>query len=358
MWCVDGGAEIGPVNFQVPIAYGAINVADNFEPDFQVPWPATRRHRRHAGRHAAGSACPTARSTTSPRRPASRSIAAIACRRTSPGDLFFTEPVGRIVRRAKVVVNDGLTQLRNAYPKSEFIRSTDPLFRPVNVSTAPDGSLLVIDMYTGIIQDAQFVGPDSYLRRKVEQYGLDKQHNWGRIWRVTHESAQPDRRQPRMYSETPAQLVKHLEHPNGWWRDTAQKLLVLRQDKSVVPALKTMARSRRTSSRASTRCGRSKGSTRSTPRSRVELMKDRRPADQDPGDSRQRNALQARAGTEGRQVVRGRLSRADEGRRRQRGHPGDADAQPAPRSIGTRARSPRRWRRARRAASRRSARSC
>ena len=44
-----------------------------------------------------------------------------------------------------------------------------------------------------------------------------------------------------MYCETPAQLVKHLEHPNGWWRDTAQKLLVLGQDKSVAAALKTMA---------------------------------------------------------------------------------------------------------------------
>ena len=39
----------------------------------------------------------------------------------------------------------------------------------------------------------------------------------------------------------PAQLVTHLEHPSGWWRDTAQKLLVLRQDKSVVPALTAMA---------------------------------------------------------------------------------------------------------------------
>jgi mono/diheme cytochrome c family protein len=45
-----------------------------------------------------------------------------------------------------------------------------------------------------------------------------------------------------MYSETAAQLVAHFEHPSGWWRDTAQKLLVLRQDKSVVPALTAMAR--------------------------------------------------------------------------------------------------------------------
>jgi mono/diheme cytochrome c family protein len=43
-----------------------------------------------------------------------------------------------------------------------------------------------------------------------------------------------------MLRETPAQLVAHLAHPNGWWRDTAQRLLVLKQDRSVVPALQTM----------------------------------------------------------------------------------------------------------------------
>src|SRR5687767_13636816 len=123
------------------------------------------------------------------------------------GDLLFGEPVGRIVRRSKVVVSEGLTQLRNAYPKSEFLRSTDPLFRPVTVHNAPDGTLLVVDMYTGIIQDAQFVF--DYLRQKVAQYQLDKQHNWGRIWRITHDGMAPDRQRPRMYSETAAQLVRH-----------------------------------------------------------------------------------------------------------------------------------------------------
>jgi mono/diheme cytochrome c family protein len=46
-----------------------------------------------------------------------------------------------------------------------------------------------------------------------------------------------------MLSETTAQLVAHLSDANGWWRDTAQQLLVLKQDKSVVPALQKMARS-------------------------------------------------------------------------------------------------------------------
>ena len=50
------------------------------------------------------------------------------------------------------------------------------------------------------------------------------------------------RRRRRMLNETPAQLVRHLSDPNGWWRDTAQQLFVLAQDKSVVPALKQLAR--------------------------------------------------------------------------------------------------------------------
>ena len=137
---------------------------------------------------------------------------------------------------------DGLTQLRNAYPKSEFIRSTDPLFRPVCIVNAPDGTLYLMDMYTGIIQDAQFVGagfvPAAQGRavrsRQAAQLGP---HLADHVRGDGSGSAQP-----KMYSETPAQLVEHLNHPNGWWRDTAQKLLVLKQDKSVVPALKTMAR--------------------------------------------------------------------------------------------------------------------
>ena len=241
MWWVDGGGEIGPVNFQTPIIYGAFNAPDNFEPDFQVPNSAPggisdmqggmRRVRLPDG---------TLNHFT-----AAAGVEIYRGQRMPPdmiGDLFFTEPVGRIVRRAKVVVTDGLTQLKNAYPGSEFVRSSDPLFRPVSITTGPDGALYLMDMYTGIIQDAQFVGPNSYLRKKVEQYQLDKQHNWGRIWRITYEGMPPDRTRPRMFSETPAELVRHLSHASGWWRDTAQKLLVLRRDKSVVPALRTMAR--------------------------------------------------------------------------------------------------------------------
>ena len=43
-----------------------------------------------------------------------------------------------------------------------------------------------------------------------------------------------------MLKETPAQWVKHLENPNGWWRDTAQKLLILKGDTTVAGTLKQL----------------------------------------------------------------------------------------------------------------------
>src|SRR5580765_7932814 len=46
---------------------------------------------------------------------------------------------------------------------------------------------------------------------------------------------------PHMLDETTSQLLRHLDHPNGWWRDNAQKEIVLRNDRSVVGDLKLIA---------------------------------------------------------------------------------------------------------------------
>ena len=159
------------------------------------------------------------------------------------GDYFYGEVVARIVRRLHPMKTEGLTQLQNVYPLSEFIRSTDPLFRPVDLTTAPDGTMYITDMYRGIIQESQWSGPGTYLRQRIDQYGLDKVVRHGRIWRLTYEGMPRRTDAPRMLQETPAQLVSHLNDANGWWRDTAQQLLVLKQDKSIVPALKQLARS-------------------------------------------------------------------------------------------------------------------
>jgi len=158
------------------------------------------------------------------------------------GDYIIPEPVGRLVRRAKVVNENGKLVVHNATPGTEFLRSRDANFRPVNAKTGPDGCLYLCDMYRGIIQEGNWVRPGSYLRSVVENYGLDKNIQRGRIYRIVHESTER-RKKPQMLKAPTSELVDTLSHPNGWWRDMAQKLIVVRQDRGAVPALKSMAES-------------------------------------------------------------------------------------------------------------------
>lgn len=157
------------------------------------------------------------------------------------GDYILPEPVGRLIRRAKVNNVDGKRVLSNATPGAEFIASTDLSFRPVWTATGPDGCLYIVDMHHGIIQESAWVTPGSYLRDIVLREGYNKYVGHGRIYRLVHEGYKPGP-QPRMLKQSPAELVQHLSNANGWWRDTAQKLIVLKGDKSVVPALTKLAR--------------------------------------------------------------------------------------------------------------------
>ncbi len=124
------------------------------------------------------------------------------------------------------------------YKKGEFLASTDERFRPVSLTPGWDGSVYVVDMYRGVNQD----GPiqTDYLRNYISEHKLWEGIHYGRIYRIVHDGMTAEKK-PAMLEETPAQLVAHLSHPNGWWRDTAQQLLVQRNDKSVVPALKELA---------------------------------------------------------------------------------------------------------------------
>ena len=62
----------------------------------------------------------------------------------------------------------------------------------------------------------------------------------GRIYRVTHETTRRDNA-TSLAGPSPVQLAGALSHPNGWWRETAQRLIVERGGKSAVPALVKLA---------------------------------------------------------------------------------------------------------------------
>jgi mono/diheme cytochrome c family protein/glucose/arabinose dehydrogenase len=154
------------------------------------------------------------------------------------GDYFIPEPVARVIKRGKVRNENGKIIIEPAYHEKEWLASADMNFRPVNTYTGPDGCFYIVDMYHGIIQESEWTQPGSYVAGKIEELGLDKIRGMGRIYRIVHDDFKPDTTKPNMLNETPAQLVKHLGHPNGWWRDMAQQTIIVRNDKSVVPELK------------------------------------------------------------------------------------------------------------------------
>ncbi len=157
------------------------------------------------------------------------------------GDYFLPEPVGRLVRRAKVRDVDGRIEIASAYDGVEFLAAADMNFRPIWSATGPDGCLYLVDMYRGIIQEGNWVKEDSYLRPVVARLGLDKNIGRGRIWRIVAEGRTPGPA-PRLLRAKTQDLVATLGHRNGWWRDTAQKLLVLRGDAAAVPSLRALLR--------------------------------------------------------------------------------------------------------------------
>ncbi len=237
-----GGASGLPSYFQFPIHYGNFEVPNEFAKGFDVPWGAPVKIADMQGgmdevRQPDGSLNRVTGAAGNDVYRGDRLPENIK------GQYFYGEPVARIVRRINPVVTEGLTTLHNVFQdqKSEFLRSTDPLFRPVDMATAPDGTMYIVDMYHGIIQEGQWTQKGTYLRTKIEQYQLDKVVGLGRIWRITYEGKERDTNQPKMLNENAAALVKHLEHPNGWRRDAAQQLIVLKKDLSVVPALTSMA---------------------------------------------------------------------------------------------------------------------
>lgn len=153
------------------------------------------------------------------------------------GDYIIPEPVARIIRRAKVINLKGKIIVQNAYYRQEFIASADMNFRPVNSYTGPDGNLYIVDMHRGIIQQGNWTKPESFLRGKIDAMGMAKNTGHGRIYRLVHDGYKPGKK-PAMLEEPAARLVTYLDHKNGWWRDNAQKQIILLGDKSVVPALK------------------------------------------------------------------------------------------------------------------------
>ncbi len=144
------------------------------------------------------------------------------------GNLFVAEVSNNLIHRAIPEPNGVLVTARDAEPNREFLASRDCFFRPDQMANAPDGCLWVVDICRELIEGAAFL-PPQVLKHMDVSSGVDR----GRIWRIVPDGHHP--RIARLSKAATAELVALLEHPNGWHRDTASRLLYQRQDRSAVP---------------------------------------------------------------------------------------------------------------------------
>ena len=135
---------------------------------------------------------------------------------------FICEPANNLVHR-EVLEPDGISfrSHRAADEKDyEFLASEDNWSRFTQARTGPDGCLYVVDMYRQVIEHPEWI-PKLMLQHMDVRAGEDK----GRIYRVTKEGV-GRRNVPPLDKKNPAKLVVALDAPNGWVRDTAQRLLI------------------------------------------------------------------------------------------------------------------------------------
>lgn len=146
------------------------------------------------------------------------------------GNAYVCEPAGNMVRRLTLKDEGGIPRARNAYAKTEWLRSTDERFRPVAACVGPDGCVYLADMYRGVIQHKTYLTP--YLKGQIASRGLESPTAMGRIWRVRPKGkALP--KPPHCSSASDAELVAMLGDADGWKRETAERLLIERRPENL-----------------------------------------------------------------------------------------------------------------------------
>jgi putative membrane-bound dehydrogenase-like protein len=154
------------------------------------------------------------------------------------GNIFVADGNGNLVHR-DVIRPDGATYTASREPQNaEFLASTDNWFRPVNFSNAPDGNLYVIDYDRQYLEHPDFI-PES-LRKRLKM-DFVRGHDLGRIYRIAPTTPKHQRGlRPKLGTASTEELVALLEHPNGWHRETAHRLLIERRDKAALTAIERL----------------------------------------------------------------------------------------------------------------------
>lgn len=152
---------------------------------------------------------------------------------------FVTEPTGHLVATFTLQPAGSTFRSHNSW---NLLASDDEWCAPVMAEVGPDGNVWVIDWYNYIVQHNPT--PPGFETGKGNAYVTslrDKKH--GRIYRLVEKSSKPAA--PLSLQGANADtLVDTLKNDNMLWRNHAQRLLIERNQKDVVPALIQLTKDR------------------------------------------------------------------------------------------------------------------
>jgi putative membrane-bound dehydrogenase-like protein len=151
------------------------------------------------------------------------------------GSVFIGDAQNNLVHR-RVLLPDGPTFRAVRGPReqsTEFVRSSDNWFRPVNFVNAPDGTLYVLDMSRAVIE-AIHIPLDV-----VKHIDLKRGRNQGRLYRIAPPGFQY-KVPPQLSRASTGELIAALCCVNAWHRDTAHRLIYEQQDPAAVEPLRQL----------------------------------------------------------------------------------------------------------------------
>jgi putative heme-binding domain-containing protein len=153
---------------------------------------------------------------------------------------FVSDPTGHLTGTF-VLKREG-SHFRSTNPFN-LLASNDEWTAPIMAEVGPDGNVWVIDWYSFIVQHNPT--PNGFKTGKGAAYDTDlRDQKHGRIYRVVYDGKGPakDKQAPlSLAGATPAKLVETLRNDNLFWRRHAQRLLVERGKRDVLPGLLKLA---------------------------------------------------------------------------------------------------------------------
>ncbi|MFN0196243.1 MAG: PVC-type heme-binding CxxCH protein [Planctomycetaceae bacterium] len=149
------------------------------------------------------------------------------------GNVFVGDAQNNLIHRRVLTPNGVTFDSRRVDENTEFVRSTDNWFRPVNFVNAPDGTLYTLDMSREILEAIHI--PLDVVKHLNLKSGRDN----GRIYRIAPDGFKYPG-PPTLGNATTRELIAALESPHGWYRETAHRLLYERQDAAAVAPLRKM----------------------------------------------------------------------------------------------------------------------